>query len=120
MSAGEIAAVVAAGAAVVLVVVVTWIAVAVNRTLGEARGALVDIRREAVPLLSETRSTIRQANGELEKVGDLLETANSVGGTVDSASKLAYTVVSNPVIKAAALGSGILRGARSLKAKRTA
>ena len=45
----------------------------------------------------------------------MLGTAESIGGTVDSASRLAYLAFSNPVIKTMALASGTGRAARRFR-----
>jgi len=44
--------------------------------------------------------------------------AESIGGTVDSASRLAYLAFSNPLIKAVALGTGTSRAVRRLRRRR--
>jgi hypothetical protein len=47
----------------------------------------------------------------------VLGTAESISGTVDSASRLAYLALSNPVIKALAFGAGTARAARRFRRK---
>ena len=66
----------------------------------------------------ELGDTVRNANAELERVDGLLGTAESISGTVDSASRLLYLAFSNPVIKAMALASGTGRAARSFRRNR--
>ena len=58
---------------------------------------------------------MRAASVEIERVDSLLGTAESITGTVDSASRLAYLAFSNPVIKGLAVASGTGRAARSLR-----
>ena len=81
------------------------------------RRAVELLRTETLPVMVELRRLVRAANAELERVDDLLGTAESITGTVDSASRLAYLAFSNPVIKAVALASGTGRAARSLRRK---
>ena len=66
-------------------------------------------------MLQESRSVVTTADSALKKSDELLGTANSVTETVDSASKLAYSVFSSPLIKGAALAAGLGRGAKSLR-----
>ena len=115
MTAGEVAAVVAAVAAAMLTVGVLFALSAFTRTLRTVRVSVEELRRETVPLLTLARTTLDQANAELARVDGLLGTAESVGTTVDSASRLAYLAFSNPVIKLLALGSGATRAARRLR-----
>ncbi|HUR23406.1 MAG TPA: DUF948 domain-containing protein [Acidimicrobiales bacterium] len=118
MSAGEVAAVVAAVAAALLAVGVLFALSALTRTLRVVRTTVEDLNRQTVPLLTDMRATVETANAELVRVNDLLGRAESIGGTIDSASRLAYLAFSNPVIKAMALGAGTTRVARRLRGGR--
>jgi hypothetical protein len=102
---------------VVAVVLLGVALTSITKTLKEVRLAVALLRTEAVPVVTELGATVRNANGELERVGSLLGTAESIGGTVDSASRLAYLAFSNPVIKVLAVASGTSRAARSLRRK---
>ena len=104
-------AAVAALLAVALVVVLS----SLSRTLRSLGAVIDDLNREATPLLAELRSGARKANAELDRVGDLVEAAESVTRTVDGASRLAYMTFSNPVVKVLALGSGVSRARRRLR-----
>src|SRR5207237_171714 len=90
---------------------------ALLRTLRTLLAAIEQLRSELVPLAGQWRRTVDQANSELSRVDGLLETAESVSATVDSASRLAYMAFSNPVIKAIALGSGVNRAPRAHRAQ---
>ena len=118
MSAGEVAAVVAAVASAILTVGVLFALSSLTRTLRSVRMAVEDLRSQAVPLLSDLRSTVDTANAELARADELLGRAESIGGTLDSASRLAYLAFSNPIIKAVALGAGTTRAARRLRGGR--
>lgn len=115
MSAGEVAAVVAALAGVFLSVGMLFALSSLTRTLRSVRGAVEELRRETVPLLGNLRATVEQANTELARVDGVLVRAESIGTTVDSASRLAYLAFGNPVIKAMALAAGTTRAARRLR-----
>jgi hypothetical protein len=65
--------------------------------------------------VQEIRETVGSANIELERVDNLLGTAESISSTLDSASRLAYLTFSNPVIKALAFASGTGRAARRFR-----
>ena len=115
MDAGEVAAVIVAIVSVVGVVLLALAIVSLTRTLRSMRDAVDELRREAVPAVTEMREAVRQANAELERVDSLLGTAEQIGATVDSASHLAYLAFSNPVIKVMALGAGTAKAARALR-----
>ncbi len=115
MTGGEVAAIIASVALVVAVVALLFALAALTKTLRTLRTAVEDLHRETLPVLGELRSTVGTANAELVRVDSLLTTAESVGATVDSASRLAYTAFSSPVVKMIALGSGTSRAFRRLR-----
>jgi hypothetical protein len=115
MSATDLAAVIVAGASVVAVVLLAVALVALVRTLRAQREVAELMRTETVPVLDDLRDTVRGANIELERFDRLVTTAESVTGTVDSASRLAYLAMANPVIKGVAFASGTAKAARRLR-----
>lgn len=117
MSAGALAAVVSLAVAVAAVGSVVVVVAAV-RTLATVRTTVQDLRHEGVPLLAELRATTRQLSTELARLDDLLDTAESIGDNVDSASRLTYMAVANPVVKAMSMATGASRALRRLRGKR--
>jgi uncharacterized protein YoxC len=115
MTAGEVAAVIAAVAAAMLVVGMLYALFALSRTMESLRRAVDDFHRETLPVMADLQQAVKQANHDLDRVSDLLGTAESVGSTVDAASRLAYLTFSNPVVKAMALGAGVARAGRRLR-----
>ena len=114
MSAGEFAATVASMAFAILVVGLLFLVGAAIRTLTTLRGAVDDVRRTAVPLITDVHAAVRQANGDLVQVEAILERTEAISGTVDSASRLAYAAFATPVVKLAALAAGLSRAAQRL------
>ena len=84
------------------------------RTMRMLRGAAEDLTRESVALLAEMRGAIGLASRDLDRADGLLDTAAAVTATADSASRLAYHTLSNPVVKVLAFGSGTRKAARRL------
>ncbi|HEY8523430.1 MAG TPA: hypothetical protein VIL48_00605 [Acidimicrobiales bacterium] len=118
MSATDLAAVIVAGASVVAVVLLAVALVALVRTLRAMRDVAHLLRTETVPVLDELRQTVDVANHEIERFDQLVTTAESVTGTVDSASRLAYLAMANPVIKGVAFASGTAKAARRLRPRK--
>jgi uncharacterized protein YoxC len=115
VNAGDVAAIVVAVAVAILSVGLLFALFSMIRTLRLMRGTVEQFRREALPLVSELRTTVVKANAELDRVDGLLGSAESISGTVDSASRLAYLAFANPVVKLMALGAGTARAARRLR-----
>jgi len=118
MTATELASLIVAIASVVAVVLLAFGLVSIARTLKEVRLAVELLRTTTIPVVVELGDTVRAANDEIERVGSLLGTAESISGTVDSASRLAYLAFSNPAIKAIALASGTGRAAKAFRRSR--
>jgi hypothetical protein len=112
VSAADLALVLVSGAAVAALVVLVAVVQSLLRTTGELRGAVERLEREAVPLVSELRDTVRRAGAEVDKVDDLLEVASAIQHTVEGASRLTFVAFSNPLIKVVALVRGTIRGIR--------
>ena len=115
LSAGDVAAIIVAVIAAVLVAFVCVTLVTLTRTMRAMREAIEQLRRDTLPVLANLQGTVTQANAELERVDTLLGTAESISGTVDAASRLAYLALSNPVIKLMAFGAGSARAARRFR-----
>jgi uncharacterized protein YoxC len=115
MSPGGLAAIIVAVAFAMLVVGLLFLVGAAIRTMGSMKTAVDDVRRTAVPLLADVHTAVRQANGDLVHVEGLLEAAESISGTMDSASRLALAAFSSPVVKLAGLAAGTSRVFRRLR-----
>lgn len=115
MTAGEVAAVIASVAIAILAVGMLFALASLTTTLRELRVSVEQFRTEALPLVGQLRGTVTQASAELERVDTLLGTAESIGATVDSASRLAYLFLANPIVKALAFGAGSTRALRRLR-----
>ena len=120
MTGTELAALIVAIASVVAVVLLAVALTSITRTLRAVRDAVDLLRTETVPVMTDLGDTVRAANAELERVDGILGTAESISGTVDSASRLAYLAFSNPVIKGLALATGTGRAARRFRRRKAA
>lgn len=118
MSATDLAAVIVAGCSVVAVVLLAVALTALVRTLRALREVATVLRTETVPVLEDLRDTVEAANYEIIRLDGLVTTAESVTGTVDSASRLAYIAMANPVIKGVAFASGTAKAARRLRGRK--
>ena len=114
MSAGEIAVLVASIASLGAVI---GLLVTVGRLRREIRRVQViaeQLEHQTVPLVADAHRVVDQAATEMERVGAVLDSTESVHATVDSASKLAYRAFANPVVKVLAVRAGAATGIRRL------
>ena len=118
MSATDLAAVIVATCSVAAVVLLAVATAGILRTLRALRDVAALLRTETVPVLEDLRDTVDAANHEIVRLDRLVTTAESVTGTVDSASRLAYIAMANPVIKGVAFASGTAKAARRLRGRK--
>ncbi len=114
MSAGQIAVLIAS---IVCGLAVIGLLIALGSLRREVRSlhrVADDLRRQAVPLVADAHRVVDQAATEMERVGAVLDSTESVHATVDSASKLAYRAFANPVVKVLAVRAGAATGIRRL------
>src|SRR4051812_11593162 len=115
ISAGDVAAMIVAVIAAVFVAFVCVALVTLTKTMRALREAIEHLRTETLPVVANLQGTVSQATNELERLDNLLETAQSISTTVDAASRLAYLTFSNPIIKLLAFGAGTGRAVRRFR-----
>ena len=118
MTGTDLAAVIVTICSVAAVMLLAFGLYALIRTLKELRLAVDELRNETGPVIAELRDTVHAANYELNRVDDLLGTAESIGTTVDSATRVAHIAFSAPVIKSLAVASGTGKAAKSFRRRR--
>ena len=114
MSAGEIAVLVASIACVGAVVILLVAIAGLRRETRALAKISEQLRHQTVPLVADAQRVVDQAATEMERVGAVLDTTESVHATVDSASRLAYRAFANPVVKVLAVRAGAATGIRRL------
>ena len=120
MSADNVAALVTAIAAGIASVVLVAVVVVLGRRVRDLGRAVDELRRETVPLVHDARVVVDQAATEMVRVGDVLDSAEAVSATVDSASRLAYRALANPVVKVLAYSTGLGTALRRFFGRRPA
>jgi uncharacterized protein YoxC len=112
---GRLEAIIVTVAATVVILAMLGVLLSLARTLRAVQRAADDLNHDVKVLLGHMESTLGQAGAELQRVDGLLDAAESISSTVDSASRLAYQTFSNPVIKVLAFGTGTRRAARRFR-----
>jgi hypothetical protein len=113
MTAGDLAVVLLAIAALGLCAATTALFLQVRRATAELRAA-VDQLDDAV---ASARASAAAAHGEVERIDRILTRSEGVVERVDAASELAYDTFSKPVIKAMAVGAGTREAVRRLRSR---
>jgi Bacterial protein of unknown function (DUF948) len=117
VSAGQWAALIAAGAFVLLVVILAIPLIKLGRTLDEATIAIRKAHMNSDPLFSEANTTLTQVNAQLDRVNGITANAQTVTGNVSALSSVFTATLGGPLVRMAAFSYGVNR---ALKARRKA
>ena len=107
MSAGEIAGLIAAGALVLLVVLLAVPLLKLGRTLDETTLTIRQVREQSQPILSQASTTVTHVNANLERVDDITGNAANVSSNVAALTSVFAATLGSPLIKAAAFSYGV-------------
>ena len=107
ISGGEIAALVASGGFVVLVLVLAVPILKLGRTLDETTKLVAGLNDRATPLIADLGDTVRQVNVELERVDAITANAQAVTSNIAAFTSLFAATLGGPVVKVAAFSYGV-------------
>jgi uncharacterized protein YoxC len=116
VTAGQIAALIAAGAFVVLVLLMAVPLLKLGRTLDEATIAIRKAHEGSAPLLDDAQVTLRQVNTQLDRVDGITSNARTVTSNVSVLTSLFTATLGGPLVRAAAFSYGLNK---AIKARRT-
>ena len=118
MSGGDIAALIAAGAFLLLVGLLAVPIIKLGRVLDEVRRGVSDSVDSITPTLVETQETMRETNRQLAKVDAITEQVHETTSNVNSLVALTAATVGGPLIKLAGFSAAATAGLRALKPQR--
>jgi hypothetical protein len=120
VSAGQIAALIAAGAFVVLVLLLAVPLLKLGRTLDEATVAIRKAHEGSAPLLNDAQTTLHQVNTQLARVDGITSSARAVTSNVSVLTSLFTATLGGPLVRAAAFSYGLNRAVKARRAGRDA
>lgn len=115
MSGSDVALVVLMVVALAAVAILAVTTMRLAAVLSDLKASTESFVRQATPLLEELSDAARGASSQVDRLDDLIGTAGQVTRGVDDATSATVRVLSNPVIKTAALAKGTKRAARRLR-----
>lgn len=107
MSGGAIAALIAAGAFVLLVLLLAYPLLKLGRTLDEATLAIRQTNDGVTPLLDQAQDTMTQVNLQLDHVGGIAKNVDSMTTNVSALTSVVSSTLGSPLIKVAAFSYGV-------------
>lgn len=118
MSAGQIAALIAAGAFVVLVGLLAMPLIKLGRTLDEATLAIRKASDESDPLFAGANTTVTHVNTQLERLDGITANAQAVTGNVSALTALFTATLGGPLVRVAALSYGLSKAMKQRRKSR--
>lgn len=115
LSASDLTLVVVTVCSLLAVIALIIVLTRVLTTVRTLRRSIERIDAQLVPLVDDLGAALADANEELDRIDELVGSAEAISATVDATSKLAYRALSAPVIKTVAVTSGASRAARRLR-----
>ena len=107
MSGGAIAGLIAAGAFVLLVLLLAIPLLKLGRTLDEATLAIRKTHEGAAPILADAQATVTQVNLQLEQVEGIARNVNAMTTNVAAMTNIVSSTLGSPLIKTAAFTYGV-------------
>jgi hypothetical protein len=112
VTAGQVAALLAAGAFTLLVLLMAVPLIKLGRTLDEATIAIRKAHENSEPLLSNANTTIDHVNTQLSRVDGMTANARAVTANVSTLTALFTATMGGPLVKVAALSYGLNKALR--------
>ncbi|MDQ2837026.1 MAG: DUF948 domain-containing protein [Actinomycetota bacterium] len=107
MHAGAIAGLIAAGAFVLLVLLLAIPLLKLGKTLDEATLAIRMTHEGAAPLLSGAQTTVANLNSQLEQVEGITSGVSSITTNAAALTSIVSSTLGSPLIKVAAFSYGV-------------
>jgi uncharacterized protein YoxC len=101
MSGGDIAAIIAASAFVLLVLFIAVPLLKLGRVLDETRNSIRDLNDSVAPLLSELTETVTATNKQLARVDVITENVAEVSSNISALVAVFSSAVGSPLVKIA-------------------
>lgn len=113
MSAGGVAAIIAASALAVVAISIAYAVIRFSRVLDEARTAIKNVSTETVPLLEEVTTTVELTNRQLERVDNLTRNVENLANKLTTSADSVLSKGS--AAKLAGVAWGIAKASRKKK-----
>jgi hypothetical protein len=101
--------------ATLVVVALLGAAVSLRRSAAQLRVLTEELSEHAAVVMGEAEATLTRARRELDRVDDLVGSAEAITETVGSATRLAHNALAAPLIKVMAFRAGTARAGKRLR-----
>lgn len=92
----------------------SYVFLRLSKLIDSGKDTVDDMRHEAVPLLTEIRTSVKNVNRELDRADGLLESAGNIAKSAERLSSLIEDTISSPLVKIVAMSAGASKAFKSL------
>ncbi|MFA5785549.1 MAG: DUF948 domain-containing protein [Actinomycetota bacterium] len=110
----DVAILIVAGAWALLVVFLAVVLIQLARLLGSVKQMVDGVSSETVPLIGNLGMTVSTVNAELERADAIVSSVQNVAQNASDLSSVFRATVAGPLVKMAAFGYGLRRGAKKV------
>lgn len=96
----------------------TYVLIRMGGTLGRVDTMLDGVSEELVPMLGKVSTSLDHVNSELDKVGQITDSAVDATAKVDHTVRTVSDLMAKPVKAANGMSAGVKHGFESFKARR--
>lgn len=115
MSAGDLAAVLVAISALVVIGLACVVVVSLRRTVDELDATVRDLRDRLEPATKQLVETADLLADEAQRADGVLDTIDAISARSDALSRATYKAIAEPVIRTASMIRGTSRAGRRLR-----
>ena len=102
---------------IVLAAVAITLTIFVSMALFQLYRLIRDFRQHIKPILSALQTTMEDVNAELERVDEIMKSAEQVSKKVDTTTQVAQELIASPLIRIAAMSAGIRKAVSTFSKK---
>jgi ABC-type transporter Mla subunit MlaD len=117
VDAVELAAILLAVVALAATAALAVVCARLARVTRELTDAVDEVRAVVPPAARDLSDAADRAGRQVDRLEAVIHTTGAIADTVDTATQATFRVLSNPVIKGAAIASGTGRAARRLRGR---
>lgn len=117
VSAGGVAAIIAAVGLFIVCLFLSLALLNAGRVLDSTKTTIDGVRDETVPLLAEVRTTVENVNRELDRADGIVESTGNIVQSVERLTAVIEKTVSSPLVKLVAFSAGAAKAAKKFTGK---
>ncbi|HEY4687175.1 MAG TPA: DUF948 domain-containing protein [Candidatus Subteraquimicrobiales bacterium] len=102
---------------IVLAAAVIVLTIFISLVLFQLYKLIKELRQQIIPILSSLQTMAEEVNTELDRVDEIMKSAQEVSKKVDTTTQVAQELIASPLIRIAAMSAGIRKAISTFSKK---